>query len=696
MLNLEGYLNLVDIVNQHAKSYYVDNEPEVDDFVYDEMIKQIKQFENNNPHLISKDSPTQKVGGLSSSFNTIKHIKRLYSLDNVFSKDELKEWMQNIVDKVGKCSFTIMHKYDGLSLSLRYKNGELLSASTRGDGIIGEDVTLNALNIIGVSRKIPYKGEIEIRGEVVMTLDAYEELNKERAAKGEKLFSNPRNAAAGSLRQKDPNITKERKLRFFPWGIGYADEDFKEENKYSLFSIVNKLSLMLTMGKVDNDPINNNYKHMFPIGMANYVDKEHYEAMNEYGRSTVNFNSCSDFIDKTIKIRDQMRYMVDGLVVMVDNINLQENIGYNIKAPKFGIALKLPAIERETKLRDITWQVGRTGIVTPVGELEPVDIDGVKVSRCTLHNYNEILRLGLKIGDTIRIIRSGDVIPKILSFNIDKRTGEEIDILPPKYCPSCKEQLTTTETGTIFCDNENCQSIVVNKLIHFVSRPCMDIKGLGESRINMLCRNNIINKLSDLYDLVDKDYDYINNMIHTDRPLTQNEIDTMKKSILKTTGVKLSKFIHGLGIENIGYKASSEIEKYFGLDFVNKTQEDFLKIREIGEKAALSISNYLLKNKDMVMKLIEQFKPKPTDYSSNRKLSGYNICITGEFSDRGLTRNDISNMIIENSGVNDMDVYKGSTTHLLVGSKPGSKLAKAEKYGVKLMNIDEFLNLIKE
>lgn len=695
MISKEDYLNLINITNDYAEKYYVQDEPEVDDFTYDAMIKKIKEYEDKNPYDISKDSPTQKVGGLSSDFRTIKHIKRLYSLDNVFSKDELKDWMENIASKIGKCSFTIMHKYDGLSLSLRYKNGELISASTRGDGVIGEDVTLNALNITGVASKIPYKGEIEIRGEVVMTLDAYEELNKERASKGEKLLSNPRNAAAGSLRQKDPNITKERKLRFFPWGIGYADEDFKEENDYSLYSIVNKLSLMLNMDKVDNDPINNNYKHMRPIGMANYVDKENYEAMNEYGRSSVNFNSCSDFIDKTIEIRDQMRYMVDGIVVMVDNLTMQEMLGYNIKAPRFGIALKLPAIERETKLNSITWQVGRTGVVTPVGELEPVNIDGVVVSRCTLHNYNEIKRLGLKLGDTIRIIRSGDVIPKILSFNIDKRDGSEIEIEPPTNCPTCKEPLSVTETGTIYCDNENCQSIIVNKLVHFVSRGCMDIKGLGESRIKMLCRNEIITKLSDLYDLIDKDYDYFNTRNYdNDRSLTKNEIESMKKSLLRANGVRLSKFIHALGIENIGSSASSEIEKYFGLDFVNKKQEDFLTIRDLGEKAALSISKYLEKNKDMVLKLIEQYKPKV--YKSNGKLSNYGICITGEFSDRGLTRSDISNMIVKNGGSHTPDVYKGSTTHLLIGNKPGSKVEKAKKYGVKEMTIDEFLDLIKE
>lgn len=695
MISKEDYLNLINITNDYAEKYYVQDEPEVDDFTYDAMIKKIKEYEDKNPYDISKDSPTQKVGGLSSDFRTIKHIKRLYSLDNVFSKDELKDWMESIASKIGKCSFTIMHKYDGLSLSLRYKNGELISASTRGDGIIGEDVTLNALNITGVSSKIPYKGEIEIRGEVVMTLDAYEELNKERASKGEKLLSNPRNAAAGSLRQKDPNITKERKLRFFPWGIGYADEDFKEENDYSLYSIVNKLSLMLNMDKIDNDPINNNYKHMRPIGMANYVDKENYEAMNEYGRSSVNFNSCSDFIDKTIEIRDQMRYMVDGIVVMVDNLTMQEMLGYNIKAPRFGIALKLPAIERETKLNSITWQVGRTGVVTPVGELEPVNIDGVIVSRCTLHNYNEIKRLGLKLGDTIRIIRSGDVIPKILSFNIDKRDGSEIEIEPPTNCPTCKEPLSVTETGTIYCDNENCQSIIVNKLVHFVSRGCMDIKGLGESRIKMLCRNEIITKLSDLYDLIDKDYDYFNTRNYdNDRSLTKNEIESMKKSLLRANGVRLSKFIHALGIENIGSSASSEIEKYFGLDFVNKKQEDFLTIRDLGEKAALSISKYLEKNKDMVLKLIEQYKPKV--YKSNGKLSNYAICITGEFSDRGLTRSDISNMIVKNGGSHTPDVYKGSTTHLLIGNKPGSKVEKAKKYGVKEMTIDEFLDLIKE
>lgn len=695
MISKEDYLNLINITNDYAEKYYVQDEPEVDDFTYDAMIKKIKEYEDKNPYDISKDSPTQKVGGLSSDFRTIKHIKRLYSLDNVFSKDELKDWMESIASKIGKCSFTIMHKYDGLSLSLRYKNGELISASTRGDGIIGEDVTLNALNITGVSSKIPYKGEIEIRGEVVMTLDAYEELNKERASKGEKLLSNPRNAAAGSLRQKDPNITKERKLRFFPWGIGYADEDFKEENDYSLYSIVNKLSLMLNMDKIDNDTINNNYKHMRPIGMANYVDKENYEAMNEYGRSSVNFNSCSDFIDKTIEIRDQMRYMVDGIVVMVDNLTMQEMLGYNIKAPRFGIALKLPAIERETKLNSITWQVGRTGVVTPVGELEPVNIDGVIVSRCTLHNYNEIKRLGLKLGDTIRIIRSGDVIPKILSFNIDKRDGSEIEIEPPTNCPTCKEPLSVTETGTIYCDNENCQSIIVNKLVHFVSRGCMDIKGLGESRIKMLCRNEIITKLSDLYDLIDKDYDYFNTRNYdNDRSLTKNEIESMKKSLLRANGVRLSKFIHALGIENIGSSASSEIEKYFGLDFVNKKQEDFLTIRDLGEKAALSISKYLEKNKDMVLKLIEQYNPKV--YKSNGKLSNYAICITGEFSDRGLTRSDISNMIVKNGGSHTPDVYKGSTTHLLIGNKPGSKVEKAKKYGVKEMTIDEFLDLIKE
>lgn len=640
----QDYVELVKDMEKYTYYYYVLNEPLVDDSTFDAYLKQIQNFEKENPSKILPNSPTQKVGG-SSTFNPVKHIKRLYSLDNVFNTEELKDWILKL-GIPSETKMTYSYKFDGLSLNLLYRDGKLVSALTRGDGVTGEDVTGNAIFVKNVRKEIPYKGEIEIRGEVIMPNSKFEEINKFRTSLGEKLLSNPRNAASGSLRQKDPSITKERGLVFYPWGIGKCEEAVYKINNYSLYRI---LELIYTWMEIED--------FNFFEGIESKIP--------------------TDKIDTIIKSRDSLDIMIDGLVCFVDDIKIQNALGYTIKSPKFGIALKFPAIERETQLIGITWQIGRTGVLTPVAEITPVDIDGVKVSRCTLHNHSEIERLGLKLGDHIRIIRSGDVIPKILSFNIEKRNGSESDIVVPKNCPCCSFPLF--KHGVLLkCTNPICKERVINSLIHFTSRECMDMKGLGESTIEILVKTNKVKTIPDFFKLTEEDFMSLEGF---SEKKTRIALDSIKS----TFECDLWRLIHGLGIDLIGKSASKKIEENFGLEFINKETSDFEKIEGFGQEASRSLYNFIISNKTMIESLLEIIKPKIKPKVEGR-LNGRIICITGNFNK---PRNDLIKEIESLGGTYTNSVSK-TTTDLLVGDNAGSKLDKAKNLGIKISSsIDE-------
>lgn len=636
----EDYVDLVKRMEKYSHHYYNLNESLVDDATFDAYLKQIQEFERNNPNKILPNSPTQKVGS-SSTFNSVKHIKRLFSLDNVFNVEELQEWISKL-DLKDQDKLTFSYKFDGLSLNLLYREGKLVSALTRGDGVTGEDVTQNALFVQNVKKEIPYQGEIEIRGEVIMPNKKFEEINRFRTSMGEKLLSNPRNAASGSLRQKDPLITKDRGLIFYPWGVGKTNDDILKINNYSLYNVISLLYAWLEIEDF------NFFREVY-----NRIPKKE--------------------IEDIIKKRDQLDIMIDGLVCFVDDLKKQEEFGYTIKSPKFGIALKFPAIERETELLDVTWQIGRTGVLTPVAEIQPVDIDGVRVTRCTLHNYSEIERLGLKLGDSIRIIRSGDVIPKILSFNPDKRSGNEKDIEIPKNCPSCNMPLF--KHGVLLkCINPICKERVINSLKHFTSRDCMDMKGLGESTIELLVRSNKVKSIPDFFTLQEEDF-------LTLEGFSNKKTNLALESIKGTVGCELWRLIHGLGIDLIGKSASKKIEEVLGLDFINKELRDFEEIEGFGEEASKSLYNFIVTNKTMIESLIEILKPKTKEIVKGR-LNGRTFCITGNFNK---PRHEIAKDIESLGGVVTNSVSK-QVTDLLVGDSPGSKVEKAKKLGINILN----------
>ena len=425
-----------------AKAYYVDDEPIASDEEYDKLARECLEFENKNPNLINPNSPNRRVGGaILKGFKKANHLSRMWSQEDVFNDKELEDWIKR-ASKVGdNLEFFCQPKFDGASLNLIYENGILKQAITRGDGEIGEDVTQNAMTIQSIPLEIDEKSLIEIRGEVVIKKSDFEAINIERLKNSESTFANPRNAAAGSLRQLDSSITSKRKLFFNAWGVGQNSLNFEKTSQM--------MDYIFSLGFVKT-PMQTLVKNIDDI-------KKLYENM--------------------IKKRDTFPMLLDGMVIKIDDITTQQDLGFTQKFPRWSCAYKFPAVEKTTKLKDIILQVGRTGVVTPVAIVEPVLIEGANVERATLHNFDEIQRLDLKIGDEIIIIRSGDVIPKITKVLKDRRDGNEKEILKPTICPDCSSELLI-EDIMIKCQNLDCPSRVVNSIIYFASKNCLNIDGL--------------------------------------------------------------------------------------------------------------------------------------------------------------------------------------------------------------------------
>ena len=448
-----------------AKAYYVDDEPIASDEEYDKLARECLEFENNNKNLINPNSPNRRVGGaILKGFKKANHLSRMWSQEDVFNDKELEDWIKR-ASKVGEnLEFFCQPKFDGASLNLIYENGILKQAITRGDGEVGEDVTQNAMTIQSIPLEISEKSLIEIRGEVVIKKSDFETINIERLKKSEATFANPRNAAAGSLRQLDSSITSKRKLFFNAWGVGQNSLNFE------------KTSVMMD--------------YIFSLG---FVKTPMQTLVKE-------INDIKKLYENMIKKRDSFPMLLDGMVIKIDDIATQQDLGFTQKFPRWSCAYKFPAVEKTTKLKDIILQVGRTGVVTPVAIVEPVLIEGANVERATLHNFDEIQRLDLKIGDEIIIIRSGDVIPKITKVLKDRRTGNEKEILKPTICPDCSSELLI-EDIMIKCQNLDCPSRVVNSIIYFASKNCLNIDGLGDKIVELLVNEKKIFDILDLYSL---------------------------------------------------------------------------------------------------------------------------------------------------------------------------------------------------
>ena len=645
----EEYLKKVEELKKYAKAYYKEDNPLISDEEYDRLYREIKEIEKNHPNWVVDDSPTNRVGyEIISSFNKAKHLKRMWSLEDIFDKNELLGWIKR-ANKIGEInSFVCEPKFDGASLNLVYENQRLKIAITRGDGEVGEDVTHNALTISSIPHTIKEKGLIEIRGEVVIKKEDFEKINEERLKNKQSLFANPRNAAAGSLRQLDANITAKRKLIFYPWGVG--ENSIKTNSYYEL------------MQKI----------YSFGFNKPPLIKK------------AKNSDEIQAIYKKMIKLRDSFDIMLDGMVIKVDQISLQEMLGYTVKNPRWACAYKFPAIEKTTTIKDIILQVGRTGVITPVALLEPVNIEGAVIERTTLHNFDEIARKDIRIGDRVIIIRSGDVIPKIIKVLEHFRTGNEKKIDRIKLCPECGSELLD-EGALIKCQNLNCPARVVNSIIHFASKKCLNIDGLGEKIVELFFKKKLINSIEDLF-FLDKE-----KMLMLEG-FKEKKAMNILNSIQEAKHPPCYRFVNALGIEHIGEVASKSLCKKFGLKFVEANFDELIDIDGFGNEMAQSVLEFVRVNKDKVLRLIDIIEPISDIkiVQQNSTISGKTFVITGTLSK---PRDEFKELLERYNAKVSSSISK-KTDYLLAGENGGSKLQKAKEFDVKIISENDLNNLL--
>ncbi|HRL08610.1 MAG TPA: NAD-dependent DNA ligase LigA [Aliarcobacter sp.] len=645
----EEYEKNIEKLISWAKAYYVDDEPIASDEEYDKLARECLEFENNNKNLINPNSPNRRVGGaILKEFKKANHLSRMWSQEDVFNDKELEDWIKR-ASKVGdNLEFFCQPKFDGASLNLIYENGILKQAITRGDGEIGEDVTQNAMTIQSIPLEIAEKSLIEIRGEVVIKKSDFEAINIERLKNSESTFANPRNAAAGSLRQLDSSITSKRKLFFNAWGVGQNSLNFEKTSQM--------MDYIFSLGFVKT-PMQTLVKNIDDI-------KKLYENM--------------------IKKRDTFPMLLDGMVIKIDDITTQQDLGFTQKFPRWSCAYKFPAVEKTTKLKDIILQVGRTGVVTPVAIVEPVLIEGANVERATLHNFDEIQRLDLKIGDEIIIIRSGDVIPKITKVLKDRRDGNEKEILKPTICPDCSSELLI-EDIMIKCQNLDCPSRVVNSIIYFASKNCLNIDGLGDKIVELLVNEK---KIFDILDLYSLKYEDLENL----EGFKEKKINNLLNAIENSKNSELYRVLTALGIEHIGEVASKSICSKFGLDLVDVSFEDLISIDGIGEQMANSFLEFFRVNREFVLKLFDILKPKVTikEEAKDNPFKNKTVVITGTMSK---SRDEIK-IFLENLGAKVSSSVSKKTDFVIYGADAGSKYDKAIELGVKILSEDEMNSIV--
>lgn len=649
-----NYKQQIELLKSYAHSYYVLDNPLVTDDEYDLLYHKIKAFESSNPQLIDTTSPTQRVGETPlDSFDKSTHLERMWSLDDVFSIEELSEWVKRIYKSYPDATFTCSPKFDGASLNLLYKDGFLQSAATRGNGLIGELVSQNAKTIKTIPLDIPFKGTIEIRGEVVIEKQDFESINLDRQKANQSLFANPRNAAAGSLRQLDSKITASRKLKFMPWGIGFGKEN--------LMSFLEKQNKSCGFHQAMNA--------IFSFGFKKVPFFTHCKNIDEIIES---FNAL-------LAKRYEYSIMLDGMVIMVDSFKIQEALGWTIKSPRFACAFKFPAIEKSSKLKSISLQVGRSGVITPVANLEPVEIDGAMIARATLHNFSEIEKKDIMLNDEVIIIRSGDVIPKIIKPLIHKRDGTQKPIQRPTHCPECGG-LLLVESIFIKCQNLNCKARMLTSITHFASKKALNIDGLGEKIIVQLFNENLISSILDLYSLNLQD---LLKLEGWKEKRAQNLLD----SISKTKGIELWRLINALGIEHIGEGASKKLAQRFGLEVFSISLDSVMNLDGFGTEMANSLIEFNITNKELIAKLLEIIKPivNATNIDSSNVFFGKSVVITGTLS----KPREHFVALLESMGAHISSSVSKKTDFVLCGENAGSKLDKAKSLNINILTEQE-------
>ena len=647
----------------YAKKYYDDDNPEISDFEYDMLMVELRNLEKEYPELITKESLTQKVGGhVKEGFEKVTHEVPLQSLQDVFSLEDVEDFdirMHQKAKENGReeVKYVVETKIDGLSAALEYKDGILVRGATRGNGLVGEDVTKNLKTVKTIPHKIDEKINITVRGEVFISKKDFEEMNQERQENDEELFANARNAAAGSLRQLDSKITAKRPLDIYIFNVQ----------------------------KIEGKEFNSHYEEL------EYLEKLGFN-VNPVRIPCTNIEEVKKAIQKIGEMREELTFGIDGAVIKIDNLKFREILGTTVKVPRWAVAYKYPPETKETILKDIVCQVGRTGVITPMAILEPVKVAGSTISKTTLHNEDFIKEKDLKIGDTVVIQKAGDVIPEISKVVKEKRTGKEKDFEMPRVCPVCGAEAIREEgEAAVRCTGIECPAKLFRNLVHFVSREAMNIDGLGENIIQQLLEKHLIENIADIYSL---SFEEIASLKKNGKKFAQN----LKNSIENSKQNDLYRLITALGIRHVGGKASKLLaKKYKTLQALAEAKfEELQEMNDIGEVMANSIVEFFAQEqtKDLLKRLEDagiNTKAIEEETTDNR-FEGQTFVLTGSL--QKFTRKEAEDLIEKFGGKTSSSVSK-KTNYVLAGEDAGSKLTKAQSLGVNIISEEEFENLIK-
>ncbi len=650
---------LAGLLNHYNYMYYVENNPVVTDYEYDILCRELSELEKEYPQYRSADSPTVKVGGEPlKKFAAVRHIIPMLSVDNTYSKEELLDFDARIKkfaeDGGDSTEYVVELKYDGVAVSLIYEGGKFIRGLTRGDGWQGDDITQNLKTVKTLPLLIPYKKTLEVRGEIYMRKDIFAGINEEKKKSGEMLFANPRNATAGSLKLLDPKTVAKRNLQLF------AYQGIAENSAATHWEMLEFLK-----------------KNSFPV--------------NPYRKLAKNIEEAIDYCVQWQYKRAELPYNIDGMVIKANSLALQKNSGITSKSVRWAVAYKFPAEQAETTLKEVRVQVGRTGALTPVAVLEPVEVSGSTVSRATLHNFDEIKRLGVKIGDRVFIEKGGEIIPKIIKPIPEKRTGNEKDIPVPHECPVCGGSIVKDDEGVaIRCLNVRCPAQVKERITHFTSRDAMDIEGLGEKWVDIFVDKKMLSDYGDIYTNIT--YGKLMELERMAETSSQNLVEAIEKSKDRP----LANLIFALGIRHIGIHASEILAERFGsIKELGKTDEETLSsINEIGPVMAKSIVDFFRNEENIrVIRKLEDAGVKTEQgraAAKSDKFAGLTFVITGTLS--GYTRDELTSLIKKQGGRVAGSVSK-NTDYLICGADPGSKLDRAKELNVKILSESEFNNL---
>lgn len=661
-MNIEKKIGeLIDLINYHNEKYYNQDNPEISDAQYDELMKELIRLEEENPNLKRIDSPSNRVGGKPlDKFEQIVHKIPMLSLSNAYSAQDLKDFDKRVKDMVSSdVEYVVEFKIDGLSVGLTYDNGEFEKGATRGDGVVGEDISKNLMTVKSIPLNINDSNELVVRGEVYISKENFKKINEQQEEQGLQLYANPRNLAAGSLRQLDSKLTAKRPLDIFVFNLEYGENlEFKTHSE--------SLEFLTNLGF----SVSPNYK----------VCK--------------NIQEVIDHIEYWTENRDKLDFEIDGMVIKVNDIKQRESMGYTAKSPRWAIAYKFPAEKKKTKILDIIVEVGRTGAITPTAVLEPVRLAGTSVSRATLHNEDYIIEKDIRINDTVLVQKAGDIIPQVIEVVKEERNGNEIEFNMPDKCPVCSEPTVRLDgESAVKCINMSCPAQIRRGIIHFVSRDAMNIDGLGESIITLLLNEKIIEDIADLYNIKKED------IVNLER-MGEKSATNLINSIQKSKENDLWRLINGLGIKFVGVKGAKILANSFkSLDsIIEANVSELVNLDEFGETMANSVVEFFKEDKNI--NVINKLKESGVntqiieneDNDTVKVFEGMKIVLTGTLP--MLKRNDAKEMIESRGGKATSSVSK-STTFVLAGEEAGSKLTKANELGIKVIDENEFIEICK-